>query len=274
MEPSTSSRAEVRRVLLAGDTHGNTRWTCYLGALAAETDCDLIIQVGDFGFFPNLAGGERFLDDVNSGLTGHGVELWFIDGNHDDHGALAAHRGATEPVSIRQHVSYLPRGSRVRLGDVEFAFLGGAFSVDWRDRTVGHDWWPTEAVDRDDVERIGTTPVDVLVTHDAPAGLHLLSGWRLPADDQVRADESRALIAEVVAVIRPRLVFHGHWHHAHDTELGWVDRDATDRTGELTWASTQVTGLGCDGDEAYGWAVLDLTTLQVWRPTPSLSVDV
>ncbi len=266
MPDPTTDYDDMRHVLVAGDTHGNTRWTCHLAALAVANGCELVVQVGDFGYFPRVSEGERFLDDVDAAFAAAGLELWFIDGNHDDHAALAVHRGSTEPVAIRDRIVHLPRGCRLQLGGLQFGFLGGAFSVDWRDRRIGQDWWPTEAIDRSDVERIGTAALDVLVTHDAPGGVHFHSGWRLPPDDQARADENRALLAEVVAATHPQLVVHGHWHHAHDTELAWIDRAATERTGELTWASTHVAGLGSDGDDIHGWAVLDLATAGVRRP--------
>jgi hypothetical protein len=271
MGKPTTCRAGLQRILVAGDTHGNSRWACYLATLAAANECELIIQVGDFGYFPNMIGGDGFLDDVDLALATHGVEMWFIDGNHDDHAALAEHRGCSGPVAIRERIGYLPRGCRLRLGGLDFGFLGGAFSVDWRDRRVGHDWWPAEIVDRDDVALLGTASLDVLVTHDAPAGIHFNSGWRLPPDDQTRADETRTLLAEVVAETHPQLVIHGHWHYAHDTELAWIDREATERTGDLTWASTHVAGLGGDGDDVHGWAVLDLVTVRLQRPAAALS---
>ena len=57
-------------------------------------------------------------------------------------------------------------------------FLGGAFSVDWRDRTHGSDWWPNEMPDDSDVARHGTDRLDILIAHDAPAGLDLGNGCR------------------------------------------------------------------------------------------------
>ena len=253
-------------MLVAGDTHCNARWTCHLATLALAHDCDLVLQVGDFGYFPDWPEGRRFLAAVDETFERSGIDLLFIDGNHDDHASLADHRHASSPVRIRDRIVYLPRGSRLQVGGIAFGFLGGAFSVDWRDRTVGRDWWPNEVVDPSDVERLGAEPLDVLVTHDAPDGVHLHSGWRLPADDQVRADESRALLAKAVFATRPRLLLHGHWHHAHQTELAWIDREVSERTGEISWASTNVVGLGCDGDDVHGWAVLDLADLSVCRP--------
>ena len=200
----------------------------------------------------------------------NGVELWFIDGNHDDHFALAEHREGDSPVALTEHVTYIHRGARLALGGLMFGFLGGAFSVDWRDRRHGIDWWPNEKTDHSDVARLGTGYLDVLLTHDAPAGVDL-SAWRLSAEDQVRADDVRSLIAAAVEATRPQVVVHGHWHHAHDTELSWIDRVTTEQSGALTWRSTRVIGLSCDGDAIGGWLVLDLATLDVLWPTTAMA---
>lgn len=266
MNAAITPRDEIRRVLIAGDARGNAAWVETLTTKAAERACPVIIQVGDFGYFPDRPRGPRFLSAVDTACRDNGVVLWFIDGNHDDHFALAQHREIEAPVALTDRVAYIPRGARMTLGDRVVGFLGGAFSVDWRDRTYGLDWWPNERTDHVDVARLGEDRLDILITHDAPAGIEF-SARRLPAEDQVRTDEVRARITEAVEATLPRLVLHGHWHHAHDTELSWIDRAATERSGALTWQSTRVIGLSCDGDPNDGWLVLDLDTLDVHRPT-------
>lgn len=192
MDRAFTNRDEVRRVLIAGDTHGNTKWVQHLARVAARSDCPVIIQVGDFGYFPDHRDGPRFISDVDRACAATNVELRFIDGNHDDHTSLAELEHGHVPVHVAEHVTYLPRGTRLQLSERTFGFLGGAFSVDWRDRTAGIDWWHHEVTDTDDVARLGTERLDVLIAHDAPAGIELLSSWKLPAEDQVRADDSCA----------------------------------------------------------------------------------
>ena len=115
MAAAITSRDDLRRVLVAGDTHGNTVWVEGLVSTAAEKSCPIVIQVGDFGYFPDHPDGPRFLTAVDTACSRHGVELWFIDGNHDDHFALAEHRERDTPVALTDHVTYLPRGARVAL---------------------------------------------------------------------------------------------------------------------------------------------------------------
>ena len=164
MDSATNYRDDVGRVLIAGDTHGNTKWVKHLTEVAARNDCPVIIQVGDFGYFPDHRDGPRFLSAVDQACAANGVELWFIDGNHDDHTSLAELEHGHIPVQVAEHVTYLPRGTRLHVGGRTFGFLGGAFSVDWRDRTAGIDWWHHEVTDTDDVARLGPEQLDVLIT--------------------------------------------------------------------------------------------------------------
>ena len=110
MDAAIATRDDVRRVLIAGDTHGNSAWVERLARTASDQGCPIVIQVGDFGYFPNHPEGLRFLTAVETACARHGVELWFIDGNHDDHSALAELRENETPVALTDYVTYIPRG--------------------------------------------------------------------------------------------------------------------------------------------------------------------
>jgi hypothetical protein len=75
IDAEITSRDDLRRVLIAGDTHGNTAWVDALARTAAEQGCPIIIQVGDFGYFPDHQEGPRFLTAVGTACALNGVEL-------------------------------------------------------------------------------------------------------------------------------------------------------------------------------------------------------
>jgi len=75
MDALTTSRDELRRVLIAGDTHGNTAWVETLTRTAAAQECPVMIQAGDFGYFPSLPDGPRFLAAVDAACAANDVEL-------------------------------------------------------------------------------------------------------------------------------------------------------------------------------------------------------
>jgi hypothetical protein len=271
------ARSESVRVLIAGDTHGNRGWVEHVCVTAAAHGCELIIQLGDFGFDPKSDSGTRFLNAVSESCEQHGVELWWLDGNHENHFELAqmvAEQTEPEPIWIRPHLWYLPRGTRLHLAGRTLGVLGGAFSVDWRQRTIGTSWWPNEVPTEADVELLGTEPLDVLLTHDIPTGIHISSSWRLPPDDQVRADAVRVLIRNAMEATGPAMLLHGHWHHRHSIELPWIDRamPAPDNAElhQLPWRSTMVHGLDCD-DTAGSLAILESPSLLFTDVTHTLA---
>src|SRR5580693_4871136 len=93
--------AAPRRILVAGDWHGNEDWAVSVlrgvpGMLAGEPR-RLILQLGDFGVWPDRA-GQHYLARVAALLAEVDAELWFIDGNHEDFPQLARlARGARTP---------------------------------------------------------------------------------------------------------------------------------------------------------------------------------
>ena len=85
-------RAEPRRILVAGDWHGNEDWALSVirrvPSLLAHEPRRLILQLGDFGIWPDQA-GQHYLARVAALLAEVDAELWFIDGNHEDFPQLA-----------------------------------------------------------------------------------------------------------------------------------------------------------------------------------------
>jgi hypothetical protein len=251
--------SEPRRLLVAGDVHGNVGWFRRVCDLAAQHDCDAVLQLGDFGYWPHAPEGLRFLKHVSHHATRVDVDIHWIDGNHENHVALRdLPRRADGFVAVTSRCLYIPRGHRWTWSGVRFGALGGAFSIDWRDRTPGHSWWPEEVTTAADVETLGTAPLDVLVAHDAPTGVPLES-YRLPAEDEVRSDEVRRLVRAATAATLPQLLLHGHWHRRHSYELAWP----LEEDGRLVWRSVQVEGLASDVQGDFqAWGVLELDPLR------------
>lgn len=250
---------EPRRLLVAGDVHGDAAWFDALCRRAAKHGCDAVLQLGDFGFWPHLPGGAKFPRRVAACATKFDIDVYWIDGNHENHAALRA-LGAGEDgrIDIADRCWYLPRGHRWTWHGVRFGALGGAFSIDWRSRRPGRSWWPEEVTTAEDVETLGSGALDVLVAHDAPAGVPL-QGLALPDVDQVRSDEVRALVASAVKATTPKLVLHGHWHRRHSFDLTWP----VGGSGALEWAHTQVEGLASNVEHDHrAWGVLDLDPLR------------
>jgi len=240
------------RVLVAGDWHANTGAAFEVLDHASEIGADLVLHVGDYGWWPRDDAGQKFIRKVEKRLAERGLDLWWIDGNHEDFDRLDAH-----PINddgrrqLSDHVWHLPRGFRWHWEESTWVAVGGAVSVDRQSRTEGKTWFAAEELtDQQAGLIIAAGRADVIVAHDAPLGVPFLRGelrQDLPAwrrDDKVpwpigalmRSDEHQRRVRRVVEGVGATRVFHGHHH------IRYSDTLQTER------GIVQVEGLGMDMD--------------------------
>lgn len=264
---------ESGSVVIAGDWHGNSSWMKRALQEVHAAGHRLVFHVGDLkvlwsqegplsdaeqALMPGARDYDRFTVQLASLLEELEMTLLFIDGNHDNHPVLRALPLDENGFgTISNRLKYIPRGHRFTIAGVRFAGLGGAFSIDRAWGTQGVDWWPEEAVTAEDVAALGTDPVDVLVTHEVPAGIDVVKTMLLPDLIEAEANESRIHIRDAVRNVTPKLVFSGHWHQ--------------NLTQQLPYSGTTVHVLDMDG-RAGNLAVLDLAAvrgLAVAAPEPA-----
>lgn len=270
MEPNSFPAPANGRIVIAGDWHGNTAWMKRALQAVHDAGHDTIIHVGDlqvlwpcdiagpmtseqYALMPAAVDLYEFTWALGSLLEKYGITMLFVDGNHDNHPALRA-----LPLdgygfgAISDRLMYLPRGHRFNMGDVRFGALGGAYSVNKSRLTHGINWWPHEVVEPADVAALGTAALDVLITHEVPAGITLAKVFELP--DAIERDSyvSRLLLRDAVRNTEPALVFSGHWHQR--------------LTSPLPFTRTAVHVLDRDGYTG-NLVVLDLATKTV-APLP------
>ena len=136
-------------------------------------------------------------------------------------------------VAITPRIIWATRGAAARIGTnkgrgVSFIGLGGAGSI-YREHAQMYGFWsPNEHVTGEDVarvadgvERLGGS-VDIMLTHDAPAGAHVPALYAIKPDEAEErklsrravedAEVTRERIADAVEVAKPTVLFHGHWH--------------------------------------------------------------
>ena len=256
------------RVLLVGDTHANTAWLTRTVIPAAQREhSDLILQLGDFGWWPGQPAGDAFIEAARRSP----VPLWWIDGNHEHHDDLAQRRQAAglegrDPLHLGGNLTYLPRGARIDLDDVHALGCGGAHSIDRQLRNPGRSWFEAERItDTDIAECAVGGHADILFSHDAPAG------WDIPGmiPDEVLPPRLRAelpacwshrrALGDVFAASTPALVVHGHYHSGYAT------------TFAAPWGPVEILGLDCDGTSS-NLAMLDCTA-GTWSVTPLRTTD-
>lgn len=256
-----------RAVAVAGDWHGNNMFAISVIRKIAHRlppgSNGVIIHTGDFGV-ESSAEGRLYLNSLNTALGLFDLQLWFVDGNHEDHDELAllektytASRPGP-PYYLRERIAWLPRGHRWEWHGRTWLALGGAVSVDKARRTEGLDWWPGETITPVQAAQAAAAGhADVMITHDCPAGvihaLPSLPDWCSPAD--VAAAEAHARqLQGVVEAVQPQTLFHGHLHLPYQ------------RTCDFGWGPLEVTGLACDG-RSRNWVLVNPESMQIaWPP--------
>lgn len=248
---------QPERVGFAGDWHGSADFAEVVLDAAAQKGADIVLQVGDFGLNRDQA-GDQFADRVDARCKELGVAVLWVDGNHDDHDVLEQIPRFRGLGRIRDRLWHLPRGMRWQWGGLAWGALGGAASVDRPTRQARSAWWPQESLTQADVACwLQRGPVDVVVTHDAPAGADvpgvsaavgaLLWGFEAMAASQA----NREKLADALVPTRPSLVVHGHFHVRY----------------QGTWlypgGRARIVGLGADGgDTAANLWVADVGELR------------
>lgn len=214
------SEASLSPIAVFGDWHGDN-WALKAIGSAAREGARTIIHVGDFSLdWPGAKRG-RYEQRLNRALAEHGAWLIVSPGNHDNLTNINKLQVQDDGLIFwRSNIKVLPKGGRITIEGLRIGGLGGAYSIDQEWRREGKDWWADEEPTLEQAERlIQAGPVDVLVTHDVPAGVPVRSGLDLPAHIVEKANRTRILLREVVDTLRPAHVFCGHWHQRLIHEL-------------------------------------------------------
>lgn len=232
---------------MAGDTHGDGEWAEALTKLAGRHGATVVLQVGDFGYWPRMttnsgrSHADYYLNRIAVACERYGVTEWIvIDGNHDDHYSLGLLAGAEGPDSLLRlgsHVRYAGRGCRFTIGGAAIGTLGGALSLDaWAEQygyefggtpyRVGWNWFPSiEAPTLHDVKKLADDgPLQVLLTHDSPSGVDLrrfegFKGVVFAPEVMASCNHVRDLVAAAAVATEAPLLIHGHWHARHSSTL-------------------------------------------------------
>jgi hypothetical protein len=187
--------------MVVGDIHGKWGLT---NLLIEREHPDMILQVGDFGWWPRMEGVCWKLKGLELG----DARLHFCDGNHEDHPSLLEHSNQqTAPAELYKGVVYQPRGSTIQLPDGRTVlFMGGAYSIDGQYRTVGNDWFPVEElISQKDFSRLPDCKVDIVISHTCPSCM-------VPVRERYGTDSCEKALDAILDIYHPSLWYFGHWH--------------------------------------------------------------
>ncbi len=229
-------------IYIVGDTHGE--WNL-LNTFINKKRPDLILQVGDFGYWPQFnnsyeLGKHSYGMDgrvikkhkwYQCGIKNKSTRILFCDGNHEDHWALKTLKNP----EVCPSVFYQARGTVVVLEDGRnVLFLGGADSIDKDTRTIGVDWFPDEVITNADIYNLPDTRIDIVISHTCPEEFIPELGYSFGKCK----DPSCKALSYVLYKCKPSLWYFGHWHinktgFTNDTrwvclnmavETGWFEK--------------------------------------------------
>ena len=177
-----------------------------------------------------------------------------IRGNHEDQEYLMSREKQlqaehpddylTRAIEMVPNMFYLPDGHVIEIDGVKFGALGGNFSSK---TFVAWDYWDPHRekrvrygekrrlnhFTRDRWELLARSEMDVLLLHDAPTGMDLVTGrvlavsedqilspaqervFSLPEDEitkQIYGQAGCPALTELIEIVKPKYVYCGHWH--------------------------------------------------------------
>ena len=238
------------KIFYMGDIHG--AWgdadAAYDEAVEKHGEPDLLIQVGDFGYYPYdpPANIEEFdpyhtYPRARKGRSGlwertfnHPVE--FIDGNHEMHDKLFKAHAASNDGLLHGYKDGVKWRYRTR-GEYEDGrlYVGGAHSVDkaMRLRQRMH-WSDQEQMEYGDFQAIMDADhkdVKTLICHTCPSQIDMQ--WacaKVPSfvndrDEPLRGEDkkekSRSFLGQIGDKYEPDFVIFGHWHKSSSGLAEW-----------------------------------------------------
>lgn len=211
-------------IMFAGDWHANIQQAQNVLINAANRDIHHVIQVGDFGIWKD---SEKFLYRLQKTCERYDIQLYFVDGNHEHFPLLYGYPLAEDGTrTVRPNIHHLPRGLRWEWDGIKFLALGGAYSVDRAQRTLGISWFKEEEVSDEDILKAINYPnpqTDVLVMHDSPGGApnpvvddprRAIQGVHWFGKESIdAANKHREKLQIVPLLTDPVLIVHGHYHN-------------------------------------------------------------
>lgn len=158
------------RIGITGDTHGDP----FLSQIfsAKRKGLTHLIVCGDFGY---VWMGSKYENDILDYINNIGIQVLFIDGNHDNHILLRQYpiqnKFGGKVRVIRDNIIYLLRGEVYTINDKKFLTIGGARSIDRDFRIKNVSWWEEEILN--EKERSNTLynlhlnnyKIDYIITH-------------------------------------------------------------------------------------------------------------
>jgi hypothetical protein len=193
-----------------GDIHGCFHWYLTKGIKAA--DCSL--QLGDFGWGFDIEKNKRgkilkeslLSKDLSSIKTM--PQHKFLCGNHDDRKFAAS------------HPNYVGDFGYVKNADL--FYISGAFSIDFKLRTEGIDWWSWEQLDPSQLDEMITMFADtkprIVASHCAPLSAQVTMFPH--SAKNLWINRTQVVMEDALNLWQPERWYFGHCHMTKHCQSG------------------------------------------------------
>jgi len=186
-----------------------------LNTLINDKQPDIILQCGDFGWWPKMAVNKPVLYGRQKSWFLEGIKpknsiIYFCDGNHEQHPELIQDGLIHKMYDNVYHAS---RGSILTLEDGKnILFIGGADSIDKNMRTIGYDWYPEENINllEFDMAMAIEDRIDIVISHTCP------SSFDVQGSEGKHIDSNRIALQNILEKYNPSYWFFGHWHKSQN----------------------------------------------------------
>lgn len=204
----------MKKIIVAGDIH--CHWD-HLNNLIKQESPHIILQCGDFGFWPHFHNSKKIIPNQifdQYGIINPDTEIYWADGNHENHEVLQnlMFEHGRVPIEMEkfQNVYYMPRASVLTINHKNILFMGGAKSIDKNNRIPYVSWWPDEEISQKDIRYLPEIKIDIVISHTIPEKyLHIID--KNYCFGYVK-DFSRKALDYVLEKYHPKQWFLGHWH--------------------------------------------------------------
>lgn len=250
----------MTRIGIAGDWHCDARSGIAMLKILRSHGIRDVYHVGDFGIYSDRD-GVKYLKAMTRQLKMYDMYIFVTEGNHEDYKLINS-----LPVSddgkkwVSERIALLPRGYRWEIDGHSFVSFGGAASINFTSLKENVSWWKDEAITAEDVYRVARDgEADVMISHDAPLGIEAVEKLkRAHVDDWepvelTYAYSSQKKMTYAVEAVRPKVLFHGHYHLGYQEDTLFIDSE-----GE--GFSTSVYGLDMNRHQK-NIGILDCETL-------------
>ncbi|NCD12782.1 MAG: metallophosphoesterase [Epsilonproteobacteria bacterium] len=201
---------ESKNIWVVGDIHAE--WPKFNKWLSRKNYPDIVLQVGDFGWWPHYhnrqgLSGKKFFDQY--GIRNKTTKIFWCDGNHENHDdlqALVKKHGIT-PIEVMPNVFYCPRGSTISINGKNILFFGGASSIDKEMRIPGDSWWPGENISQRDMASLPDMEIHTVVSHTCPSKFTKFFNKR-----NFQHDSNALALNQIFDLYKPHRWYFGHYH--------------------------------------------------------------